>query len=105
MNAEAITLLAIFSTLFLLAQIRFIRRFIRLKERYDNIPGVLLLSNFSICCCEICTCCGDAALGGNVEETHEQKVARQRRRDEKRREEMVRSQTALRLNEIETGNL
>ncbi len=103
MKAEAITLLAIFSTIFLLAQLRFIRRFIRLKKRYDSIPGVLLLSDL-LCCCEICTCCGDAALGGSpAEESHEQQVARQRRRDEKRREEIVRSKTALRLSEIESG--
>lgn len=98
MNAEAITLVVFFSIVLLLTQIRFIR----LKKRYDSIPGVLLLSDL-LFCYEICTCCGDAALGGHVEETHEQKVAAQRRRDEKRREEIVRSKTALRLSEIESG--
>ncbi len=58
LNTEAIIFLAFFSTLFLLAQIRFIRRLIILKRRHDNLPGEMFwgeLVVYPICCaCEVC---------------------------------------------------
>jgi len=98
MNETLFVILAIFLPFFLLSQIRFFRRLIRLKKRYDNISGVLLLSDLTICCCNICACIDDSVVVGEVVEIHEQRVKAQRRR-----EKVARTRTGLRLSEIESG--
>ena len=62
MNAEAITLLAFLSILFLLSQIRFIRRFISIRRRYENLPGVLFMAEAIGEGCSLCfDCCASGA--------------------------------------------
>ncbi|MCK5185406.1 MAG: zinc ribbon domain-containing protein [Candidatus Heimdallarchaeota archaeon] len=60
MNAEAITLIAFFSTLLLLVQIRFFRRLRKLKSNYNGIPGVFFLSDALDGFLSFLNCCGEA---------------------------------------------
>lgn len=60
MNEAIITVIAFFSILFLLVQIRFFRRLRKLKNNYNGIPGVFFLSDALDGFLSFLNCCGEA---------------------------------------------
>lgn len=109
MNSESIAILALFLSVILLVQLKFIIRYIKLKKISNNTPGALFLSSGLcdlLCCafddaaCDICCCCASAINTDSSESEHEERVRSQRIKD--RREKEKRSRAASRLSDIES---
>ncbi len=77
MNTLAIVTITFTLLFFLMIQIRFLRRFIKLKKSYGNLPGALFLAEALIegCCCAL-ECCASSSssidfdLGGSGSDAH-----------------------------------
>ncbi len=65
---------------FLMIQIRFLRRFIRLKKSYGNLPGALFLAEAIVGCCMCLDCCASSSstsidLGSSDSDAHLEKFS------------------------------
>ncbi|MHA1532090.1 MAG: hypothetical protein ACTSR6_08840 [Candidatus Heimdallarchaeota archaeon] len=74
MNKLVIVTITFTLLFFLMIQIRFLRRFIRLKKSYDNLPGALFLAEaIGYGCCMCLECCASSStsinFGGSDSET------------------------------------
>ena len=70
MNTLVIVTITFSLLFFLMIQIRFLRRFIKLKKSYGNLPGGLFLAEAIVGCCMCLECCASSSstsidLGGS----------------------------------------
>ena len=61
MNTLVIVTITFTLLFFLMIQIRFLRRFIRLKKSYGNLPGALFLAEAIVGCCTCLECCASSS--------------------------------------------